>query len=380
MNKYNFDEKVDRRAFNSCKWDYEEDVISLTIADSDFPTSKEVSKAIEEISKYGRLGYTDVPKEYFESYKEWFSSRYNAKFEVEDCVFSTGVVASIDSILKRIANPGDGVMMFTPTYNVFFNCLKNNGLIVKECPFIYNDGKYEVDYKLFDTLIKEVKIFILCNPHNPNGYRFSKKEIDYISSKCLENNVYLLSDEIHADIDYNKERYNSTLTVTNNPLLITFLSPGKTFNLAGLHSSIVVVKDALLREKIQKGLYTDDLGEPSIYGINPVIAAYKYGSDYVKELNYYLYDNKKYLMDFVKKNIPSFKVVDNETTYLMWIDISKLGISSTKFCSMLLRQNKVAINPGYAYGDDRFVRINIATQLSTLKEALNRIKEFAKTI
>ena len=380
MNKYNFDEKVDRRAFNSCKWDYEEDVISLTIADTDFHTSKEVSKAIEEISKYGRLGYTDVPKGYFESYKEWFSSRYNAKFEVEDCVFSTGVVASIDSILKRIANPGDGVMMFTPTYNVFFNCLKNNGLIVKECPLIYNDGKYEVDFKLFDLLIKEVKIFILCNPHNPNGYRFSKKEIEYISNKCVENNVYLLSDEIHADIDYNKERYNSTLTITNNPLLITFLSPGKTFNLAGLHSSIVVVKNAVLREKIQKGLYTDDLGEPSIFSINPVIAAYKYGSDYVKELNEYLSINKKYLMDFFKTNMPNLTVVDNETTYLMWIDISKLGINSTKFCSVLLRQYKVAISPGYAYGDDRFVRINIATQLSILKEALNRINDFIKAL
>ena len=377
MKQYNFDKKVDRREYYSYKWDYkDDDVISLTIADTDFESSKEVREAVNDIASYGRLGYTRVPNKYFDSYVNWFSSRYNASFKREDCLFSTGIVASLDSVLKRVAKLNEGVMMFTPIYNVFFSCIKNNGLVLKECPFIYDNGKYSIDFKLFDKLIKEVKVFILCNPHNPNGYRFTKKEVDYISNACKENGVYLLSDEIHCDINYNGKIYHSSLVDLDNPLLITFLSPGKTFNLAGIHSSILVIKNKELREKIGAGLYQDDIGEASIFSINTVINAYNFGSDYVYELNAYLLKNKEFLMKFIKNNIKGITVIDNPTTYLMWLDISSFGLSSTNFCTRLLKEFKVATLPGIKYGDDRFSRINIATQFDNLKTALQRLKLF----
>ena len=172
MNKYNFDQKVNRREFHSSKWSYDEGVISLTIADTDFVVPNEVREAVESISKYGRFGYTDTCDTYFESYIDWYSSRYHASFKKEDCLFATGIVASIDSILKRITKPHDKVLMITPIYNVFFNCIKNNNCKLVEVPFIYKDGKVSIDYPLFEKCIKEVKVFIFCNPHNPTGYRF----------------------------------------------------------------------------------------------------------------------------------------------------------------------------------------------------------------
>ena len=372
MNRYNFNKIIDRRNTGSYKWDVAEDEISLTIADMDFSVMDEIKKSIKDVAEISAYGYRGVSKEYFDAYVSHFCGRYGARFTSEDCIFSAGIVGSIDSMLKRLANKGDGVIMLTPIYNVFFNCIKNNGLTLVDTPFKYDEFGYSIDWDLLEKNIKKAKVFILCNPHNPIGKIFSEEELKYIVNLCEKHDVYLLSDEIHADFDYNQEKYVPVSKITDYPKLISLYSPGKTFNLAGLHSSIIVCKDSGLRELIQKGIYEDDIGEPGYFSIEPVIVAYTQGEKYIEELNEYLFENRQ----FVRENLhKSLKLIENRATYLLWIDISKVG-SSEEFVKELREQTGLVVAPGSIYGDDRFIRVNIATSFDLVVDAVNRLNNY----
>lgn len=375
MKKYNFDEVVDRRPYLSMKWSIPQDGISLSIADTDFVVTDEIKAEIARINEHGRFGYTGINDDYFNSYVHWFSNRYQASFEAKDCIFSTGVVVSLDCVIKKLLKVGDGVMMFTPTYNVFYNCIKNNGCILIDCPFIYNNYHYEINWELMEKDIKKAKAFILCNPHNPIGRKFNDVELAKMVAICRENDVYLLSDEIHSDIDYNQDKYVSTLKDIHYEKLITFLSPGKTFNLAGLHSSIIVIKNKELKEIIQSSVYHDDIGEPSYFSITPVIKAYEFGEDYVRQLNNYLYKNKMLVKDFINKH-KKLHLIGGNFTYLLWIDISSYGLDSDTFVKRLIDETGLVVSSGNIYGDSRFIRINIATSSLVLKDALDRLEIF----
>ena len=207
MSKYNFDKIIDRRNMSSYKWDIKDNELSLTIADMDFSVMPEITKSIESVAKVSAYGYRYVPKVYFSAYVNHFTKRYGARFNEEDCLFSTGIVGSIDSILKRVCKKGDGVTMLTPIYNVFFNCIKNNGLELVDTPFKYENYKYEIDWELFEKNAKKAKVLIFCNPHNPIGKIFNEEEIKRIIDICEKHSVYVLSDEIHADFDYNEKKY-----------------------------------------------------------------------------------------------------------------------------------------------------------------------------
>ena len=379
MTKYDFDRTIDRRIAHSRKWDVLDNEISLTVADTDYQVMDEIMEEVNRINLLGRFGYTSPDERYFNSYVHWFGSRYQAKFEVEDCLFSTGVVASIDSILKHLGKPHDKVMMFTPIYNVFYNCVRNNDCDLLECPLTYHNYQYFIDWELFDKQIKNAKFFILCNPHNPVGMMFDRTDLEKISKACLENNVYLISDEIHADIDYNQNRYVSMLNDFNNDKLIVCLSPGKTFNLAGMHSSIVVVKNEILRDFIQAGLWKDDIGEPSYFGVDPVSIAYLEGETYVTEMNKYLKANRELFIEFLK-GYPKLHLVKNTHTYLLWIDISEYGLDSDKFVQKLREKTGLLVASGKVYGDPRFIRINIATSKQIIEESLQRLEKFIKNL
>ena len=376
MKKYNFDQVIDRRKTHSYKWDCKENEISLSIADMDFAVMPEIKEAIAKRSEENCFGYSMAYDKYFEAYKNWFGNRYHARFEIEDCIFSSGIVASLDSVIKRITNPGDGVLLLTPIYNVFFNIVKNNNRSLVNCPLLYKDGKYSIDWDLLEAKIKASKAIIFCNPHNPVGKRFNKEEILRIAELCKRNNVYLLSDEIHSDFDYNQDRYVSVLSCVDYDKLITFFSPGKTFNVAGLQSSIMVIKNKDLREKIQKGVYEDDIGEPNYFAVEPVIVAYTQGEEYVRELNEYISINRDIVRDFFKKNLPNLYLIENEATYLLWVDISHYQKDSDIFTKELRKETGLIVCPGSIYGDTRFIRVNIATPRAVLEDALNRLKKY----
>lgn len=376
MSRYNFYILQNRRGTRSYKWDCSKEEISLSIADMDFPVMPEIKEAIRKRSEVDSYGYSMASDRYFEAYKNWFGTRYNSHFEKEDCIFSSGIVASLDSVIKRITKEDEGVLLMTPVYNVFFNIIKNNHRRLVDCPFIYKDYKYEIDWNLLEEKLKESKALIFCNPHNPIGKRYSKEEIEKIVSLCRKYDVFLLSDEIHCDIDYNSDRYVSILSASDYDKLITFLSPGKTFNVAGLQSSIMVIKNHELRELIQKGVYEDDIGEPNYFAIDPVIAAYENGESYVCELNNSLSDNRKLFSYYLKDNLPHLHLINNEATYLLWIDISYYSKPSDIFVKELKECTGLIVCGGDIYGDSRFIRVNIATSKEVINDALKRLHKY----
>lgn len=384
MNKYNFDISIDRKATYSIRWDVKEGKLPLDIADMDLMVMPEITEAITKRAKQNCYGYTFVPEKYYDAYIRWWRDRHHTELKKEWFLFSNSVVGSVDSLLKHLGKPGDQVAMITPIYNVFFNCIKNNQMQVRECEFIYGPNSVEINWDKLETILKEkeTRFFIFCNPHNPVGRKFEKDEIIRLVNLCIQNSVFLISDEIHADINYNKDEYTSLFATegVKYDKSILLMSSGKTFNVAGLHSSVVVIPNKELRDLVQDGLYQDDIGEPNYFAIDPVIEAYIRGDDYVDQLNTYLYENKAFLKEFLLKNDLNLKTVCSEFTYLVWIDISEYCTDSLKFCKELEEKTGLVVAPGINYGlaGEGFIRLNIATPRKNLEDACNRLLVFIK--
>ncbi len=378
----NFDKTIDRSKTCSYRWNVRGKELPLNIADMDFKVFPAIKKAIAKRAEQDCYGYTFVPDKYYEAYIHWWMYRHHVILQKEWFCFSNSVVGSIDSIFKSLLKEKDEVIMFTPIYNVFFNCIKNNHLVLKECELILNNKKYEIDWDKLEELLKNknAKVFLFCNPHNPVGRGFSEGEINKIVNLCKDNNVYFISDEIHADIDYNHEPYVCSYgtTARDYDKSILLLSPGKVFNVAGLHSSVVVISNKELREKVQEGLHRDDIGEPNYFAIDPVIAAFEEGLDYVEHLNDYLLENKRFVCEFFSKRLPNLYIVGGEYTYLLWIDISNYYEDSKKFVDDLQAQTGLILAPGINYGHsgEGYVRINIATPRKNVIDACERLYDF----
>ncbi len=377
-NKYNFDKEIDRRQTHSYKWNIPNNYISLSIADTDFMVADEIQKAIIERAKNPTYGYTFVPDEYYEAYINWWKRHHNVTFKKEWFCFSTSIVASIDSIIKRLSNPNDGVCVLSPNYNVFYDCIKNNNRKIIEVPFDYKDYQYSINWELLEKGLIQSKIFIHCNPHNPFGKIYSEEENNLIIELCKKYDVYILSDEIHCDLDYNENRYVPMARCNHYDKLITLLSPGKVFNLAGLHSSVVVIEDKDIRELIEKGLGEDDVGEPSYFSIEPVVAAYNECEEYVKEENEYIKENKAFLKEFFDKNGLNLKIIDGSCTYLLWIDISNYSRDSEDFAKRFKEEENIIVIDGKHYHEfySSFIRINIATQKKNIIHLCESLKKF----
>ena len=382
MSKYNFDEIVNRAHSGSYKWDVKANELPMWVADMDFHVLPEIKEAIIYRANIDAYGYSECPKEYFISYKDWFHRNHNLELDTKWMVFSLGVVASIDSILKHLVPKGSGVVVQTPVYHVFFHCIDNNGLKIKENELLYKDGGYEIDFDNLESLLKEEnnKAMILCNPHNPIGRIWSKEELSKISALCDKYNVLLISDEIHCDITEPGLSYNSIYSVTKNAIML--VSPTKAFNIAGLHTSIAIVADDELREKITKGFGQDDIGEPNYIAPYATIAAFNYGDTWNKEMREYVYSNKRYVEDFISKELPELKVIDMKATYLLWIDVSKYTNDSEKFALDLRNKTGLFVSNGkqFGKGGEGFIRVNLATSLENVKDACLRLRKYLKTL
>lgn len=379
--KYNFDNVVDRRNTNSVKWSNSKG-LEMWVADMDFHVLPEVKEALKNKLDIDAYGYSYPTDEYFDSYIEWGKKQHNLNLRREWMIFSLGVVASIDSVLKHLTKSGDEVVMLTPIYNVFYNCIRNNGCKALCCSFIYKDGEYHIDWKKLEEMLSRstTKVLLLCNPHNPSGTIFTKDELKRMCELAVKNDCLIISDDIHCDITHPEGKYVPTLEAAPElrDHIIAMISPTKAFNLAGLQTSIIVVPNKELRETIQKGIGSDDLGDPNYFACEATIAAFKYGLEYNTELREYVFKNKQYVKDFFKKEIPGLKVVGGDATYLMWVDISAYSSDSDSFVKELKEKTGLHLASGLAYGIEgkTFVRINVATSFANVKDCCNRLKAF----
>ena len=373
---YNFDKCADRKNTSSLKWMYD-DVLPMWVADMDFDTLDVVKDAIKKRCDLGALGYTNTPLEYFIAFKDFWKRHHNVDIDTNSMIFSTGVVPAISSIVRKLTNIGDKILVITPTYNIFFNSIINNQRIPIEVDLYLDNNEYKLDFNDFENKIKSgIKMLILCNPQNPVGKIWSIDELKKISKICKDNGVIILSDEIHSDIVNPGKEYNSLLLIDDNKdNNVICISASKCFNLAGLQGACVVVENEDLRKKVNRGLNTDEVAEGNVFVYDAFITALNNGDTWLNEMNQYVYNNKLYLKEFLDKNIKEFKYNIADSLYLAWVDVSDLCEDGLFLCNYLKYNAKVYFSYGEEYGKSfkGFIRINLATSFNNVKEGLNRL-------
>ena len=383
MNKFDFDTSVDRRNSGSYKWDSMDSASGLPmwVADMDFQTAPAIIDALAKRVQHGVFGYAKVPDTYYSAFTAWFERRHNFHIERDWVLYTSGVVPAISAILKALTQPGDKVIVQTPVYNCFFSSIRNMECEALESPLRYEDGLYQMDFEDLERIASgaDVKVLLLCNPHNPVGRAWSRDELKRLADICVRNDVIVVSDEIHCDLVFPGVQHQPFAALGEQYLQnsVTCLSPSKSFNIAGLQIANIVVKDESLRARVDKALNVHEVCDVNPFGITALIAAYQEGEAWLDELRAYLYNNYLALNEFVADKLPALKVVKQEATYLAWLDIRALNISSEQAIARLSNEGDVLLNAGTLYGaaGEGFIRINMACPKHVLLDGLQRIEK-----
>ena len=382
--KYNFDEIIPRRNTNSVKWDEaaQDDIIPLWVADMDFRVLPQITEALRQRVDHGVFGYTHVPDSYYESVIRWFEDQHGLQgVKPSDIIYTSGVVPAISAIVRGLTLPGDKVLVQTPVYNCFFSSIRNQGCMVEENHLVYKNNTYVVDWDDFERKCADsrVRIFLLCNPHNPAGSVWKKEELQRMGEICQKHDVFVISDEIHCELVMPGNEYTPFASLSDDFLKnsATCVAPTKAFNIAGLQIANIIVKDRNKRERIDRAINIHEVCDVNPFGVIATEAAYtEEGAEWLRQLNTYLFANYRFLCDFFSKHFPSLEVVKLEGTYLVWVDCSSLGKSSTEIVNNLYRHG-VWMNDGVTYGENQraFIRINIACPRKILEEGLLRMEK-----
>ena len=384
--KYDFDEVIDRTDYHSIKWDELEatfgvkDVLPMWIADMEFRSPKPVIEAIKKAAEYGIYGYTSRPLSYYQAIIDWMEKRYNWKIKKGWIAYSPGVVPALSLIIRAFCQPGDKVVIQPPVYYPFFKVIENNGCHIVNNPLKLSNKKYFMDWEDLERKVDDprVKLLILCSPHNPVGRVWQKEELIILGEICLKHNIVVVSDEIHADILF--KGYKHTPFALISPAFahnsITCTAPSKTFNLAGLQTSTIIIPNKKYYKIYNNILDSLALDENNVFGLVALEAAYRYGEEWLEQLLSYLNENLKFLMKYFKERIPKIKVIKPEGTYLIWLDCRQLGLSVKDLNNFMIGKAGVALDDGYWFGAEGkgFMRINIACPRSFLEEGLKRIE------
>lgn len=377
---YDFDQVIDRRNTGSYKWDIREGELAMWVADMDFQAAPEIRKAMLERIEHGVFGYSVIPKEWNAAYVDWWERKHHFTMEADWLVFCTGVVPALSSCVRKLTTPAENVLIMTPVYNIFFNSILNNGRNVLETRLVYEDGAYHIDFDDLEAKLKnsQTTLMILCNPHNPIGKLWDKQTLERIGHLCAQNHVVVISDEIHCDLVRPGREYIPFASVSDECRMnsVTCIAPTKCFNLAGLQSAAVCVPNPVLRHKVWRALNTDEVAEPNAFAVTATVAAFTKGEQWLNELNQYIQENRRYVCEFIEKEIPQLSVVESEATYLLWIDCTKVLRSDRELQPFLREKAGLYLSAGEEYGGDgaNFLRMNIACPRSVVEEGLARLK------
>ena len=392
---YNFDEIITRRGSNCIKWDEAEDpdIIPLWVADMDFHVYPGIVEALRKRVEHGVFGYSLVPQSYYDAVIRWFRDRHGAKgWKREHFIYTIGVVPAISAIIHALTLPGDKVLVTTPVYNCFFSSIRNQGCIAEEVPLLLNETSlrsplnalpaFTVDWEAFERACADpkVRIFLLCNPHNPAGRVWTREELQRMGEICFRHNVFVISDEIHCEFVAPGYQYTPFSSLGEQFLQnsATCVAASKAFNIAGLQNADIIVADSDKRYRIDRAINIFETCDVNPFGIVATEAAFTDGgAEWLKQLNDYVLGNYNYLRDLFAEKLPQLWVAPHEGTYLAWVDCSAAGLSSPAIADHLYHKDKVWIADGEAYGEHQrsFIRINLACPRATLAEGLRRIVE-----
>lgn len=386
-----FDTVIERRGTNCFKYDFAremgmpEDVLPLWVADMDFPTAPAIIERLKALAQYGIFGYTGVKEDYFSAVQRWYASRFGWETQRSWLVTTPGVVFAIATAIRALTQKGDAVLIQQPVYYPFADKVTENDRKLVINPLILKDGKYEMDFADMERKMVEqhVKLFLLCSPHNPIGRVWTKEELLRVGEICQKHGVLVVSDEIHADFTY--AGYTHHVFASIKPefadFTVTCTAPSKTFNLAGLQDSNIFISHRELRHAYKKELSACGCGGTNCMGMAACQAAYEAGAEWLEQLKLYLADNLAYVQRFLRDHLPEVTMIEPEGTYLVWLDLRKLGWSPQEQKQVIVHEAKLWLDTGtmFGQGGEGFERINIACPRKTLQEAMRRLERAIHT-
>lgn len=382
-----FDRVVDRHQTDCLKYDFAvrrgkpKDVLPLWVADMDFPTSSYVLDALQERVAHGIFGYTESGESYFEAAAEWMERRHGWQVKPEWLVKTPGVVFGLAMAVKAFTDEGDSVLIQQPVYYPFTEVVADNDRRVVSSDLVLGaDGRYHIDFEDFEKKIVEnhVKLFLLCSPHNPVGRVWRREELLRIGELCLKHGILVVSDEIHQDFVFGKNRHLvfASLKPEFEAISITCTSPAKTFNLAGLQVSNLFIPDPALRRKFRRQIAAAGYSQLNAMGLTAGEAAYRYGETWYKGVLAYIEQNIAYLKTYLDRELPEIRMTEPEGTYLVWLDFRALGLTGPELERLVVYKARLWLDSGSIFGPagEGFQRINVACPRATLEQALEQLK------
>lgn len=380
-----FNEATDREGTNSVKWDLRketfgrEDIIPMWVADMDFPTPQFITDAIRKRTDHEVLGYTYRSERYFNSIVSWLQRRHQWKVDPEWIVFCPGVVPALNVATLAFTNPGDSIIIQPPVYPPFFGAVTGHGRKLIYNTLIKHKERYLIDFPgLRKCITQDTRMLILSHPHNPVGRAWNMCELRQLLEICIENKIILVSDEIHADLVLPGSHHMPAASVSPEALenTVTCIAPSKTFNIAGLSTSSVIIADEQLRKKFTDTVDKLHIGNGNIFGNEASVAAYTYGDEWLEDLLDYIMENVELTVNFLHENIPLIKPVVPEATYMIWLDCSEMKMTGPELSDFFINEARVGLNDGTSFGPggEGFMRINLACNRKLLNEALIRIE------
>ena len=381
-----FDKVVDRKNTSCLKYDFAvkrgmpADILPLWVADMDFKTSSYIQDAVAAQAEHGIYGYTESGDSYFEAVQSWFFTHYDWKVEEKWLVKTPGVVFALAMAVQAFTQENDAVMIQQPVYYPFSGVIKDNGRRIIDNTLVQDEaGSYHMDLADFEEKIirEKVKLFFLCNPHNPVGRAWTREELEKIGDICYKHHVLIVSDEIHADFVYNrKHQVLVNLKKEYEEITITCTAPSKTFNIAGLQVSNIFIPDNQLRHRFKRQIAASGYSQLNAAGIAACEAAYRYGEEWYNGVKAYIRENISFTKKFLEERIPKVKMLEPEGTYLVWVDFRALGLSKRELEDLIIHKAGLWLDSGAIFGaaGEGFQRINVACPRVTLQTALEKIE------
>ncbi len=387
--RYDFDKVPDRRGTCSIKWSDEimdeingkKGLLPFWVADMDFPCPQPVIDAVIEEARCGVYGYSCMTEGYKRAFLEWNLRRHGWQVEEGWLVFSPGVVIALNAAVQEFTSPGDKVIVQSPVYHPFFHSIENNGRHVLENKLIEGaDGDYSMDFEDLEQKASDpdAKVIFLCSPHNPVGRVWREDELTRFGEICVKHGLIIVADEIHSDLIYSGHKHVPFAKLSGDfaACSITCTAPSKTFNLAGLQVSNIIVQDPELRSRLERRLESNGISEPNFFGVAAAGAAYAQGEEWLGQVLSYLEGNADFIGDFLKARLPQIHYRKPEGTYLAWLDFRALNLDKDGLKELLADRAGLALNQGFIFGSsgDGFARLNFACPRALLKEGLERIE------
>ncbi|MFO7625727.1 MAG: PatB family C-S lyase [Candidatus Fermentibacteraceae bacterium] len=383
--RYDFDIPVDRRNTSCLKWDYldsmfgRDDLISMWIADMDFMLPEPILAAICERAGHGVFGYTAIPESFYVAVESWFAKHYGFELQREWIVTTPGVVPAFNFAMQQFTAEGEGVIIQPPVYYPFEESIRNNRRTTVENPLVLRSGRYGIDFDDLDRKAANARMLVICNPHNPVARVWSREELKGMMEIAERHDLTVFSDEIHSDVVFEPHRHFPTLLLGDDARkrTIAAYATSKSFNLAGLQLSVIIIVDPVLRAEYTRFIRNLHLIGSNIFGIVGTQTAYEHGGEWLSQLLPYLWANYLFVSEYARENLPGVRVLEPEGTFLLWLDCRGTGMSDEKLREFFIHKAGVGMNNGamFGTGGDGFMRMNIATPRANLRAALDCIRE-----